>query len=70
MKVNSSQVHREKMPMGIDCYRKLQSFDPTGSEKIFEPEVKKYIFGKLIKTVMRVLFSFFVIVSLDGGKGH
>ena len=35
--------------MGIDRYRKLQSFDQTGSEKNFEPEVKKYIFRKLVK---------------------
>ena len=35
--------------MGIDRYRKLQSFDQTGSEKNFETEVKKYIFRKLVK---------------------
>ena len=49
MKLYSSQVHCQKMAMGIDRYRKLQSFDQTGSEKNFEPEVKKYIFRKLVK---------------------
>ena len=40
------------MAMGIVRYRKLQSFDQTGSEKILEPEVKKYIFEKLVKNCL------------------
>ena len=35
--------------MGIDRYRKLQSFDQTGNEKNLKPEVKKHIIGKLVK---------------------
>ena len=49
MKVYSFLVHCEKMAIGIGSYRKLQTFDQTGNEKILEPEVKKSIFGKLIK---------------------
>jgi len=52
MKVYSTQVHCTKMAMGIDRYRKLQSFDQTGSEKMFEPEVKNFIFGKLVKNCL------------------
>ena len=41
------------MPMGIDCNRKLQSFDQTGNEKIFEPEVEKNIFRKIVKNCLK-----------------
>ena len=38
--------------MRINCYRKLQSFDQTGSENFFETEVKNNIFGKLVKNCL------------------
>ena len=41
------------MAIGIGRYRKLQSFDQTGSKKILEPEVKKYIFEKLVKNYLK-----------------
>ena len=52
MKVYLSKIHWAKMAIRIVRYRKLQSFDQTGNEKNFEPEVKKIIFRKLVKNCL------------------
>jgi len=52
-----------KMAIGIDPYRKWQSFDQTGSEKIFESEVKNRIYEKLVKNCLEssiLVFSYLV----------
>ena len=52
IKVYSSKIYCVKMAIRIVRYRKLQSFDQTGNEKNFEPEVRKISFQKLVKNCL------------------
>ena len=49
IKIGPCLVDCESIWTRLWTYRKLQSFDQTGNEKKFEPEVKKCIFRKLVK---------------------
>ena len=48
-----SLIYCEKMANRSLSYRKFQAFDHTGSENILKPEVKKYIFEKLVKNCFK-----------------
>ena len=42
-------VISQKMADRSHSHRQLQAFDQTGSEEIFKPEIKQYIFEKFAK---------------------